>query len=412
MHLSDRNLTNRITIAGLFIWFLAALFFSYEFFLRTILGSLVYEVLHSLKITTEQLSLIDVAYCITYGIMQIPVGILVDRYGARRMLILSVTVCSIGVILFGFATGFYFAFFCRLLMGFGSSFAFICLLVLTLNWLPKRTHGLFFGLSQLLGAIGPMLAGAPLILLLHATHDKWRLILFGVGLAGFLLLLLIILFVRNSPRGVMPKKAVKLSGETLIKLKRLFKDKNVWRLVIYSASIYASLALLGTLWGITDLETRHMMPSAAAFVVSLLWFGLAFGAPMLGVISDFINHRKPVLFFCSILGILVSLLIIFLPGNNLWLFAILFFGLGVASAGQSVAFVIIAENVGDDLKATALGLNNAGISFTIALVVVIVGFIIQRSSGVDIHLFQQSDFRLGLLVMPALYVISLLILIF
>ena len=76
----------KIIKLGLFIWLLAASFYLYEFFLRTFIGTIVPELTQSLHLNAEQLSIIGSAYYLTYGLMQIPVGMLIDRYGTRLLL--------------------------------------------------------------------------------------------------------------------------------------------------------------------------------------------------------------------------------------------------------------------------------------------------------------------------------------
>jgi len=413
MYAANKSIVDRITFFSLFVWFLAAFFFLYEFFLRTILTNLVHELLFSLKITVEQLSLIDIAYCITYGTMQIPVGILVDRYGVRLALSFAIFICAVGVVLFSFAHGFYLAFFSRLLIGVGSAFAFVCLLLITLNYLPKKYHGTFFGFAQLLGAVGPLIAGAPMVLMLRHTHDNWRSLLLIVGLIGIALMFLVSLFVKNKPTEKLhtPCQTIPcIINEAISLLKR----QRIWWIVLYSATIYVSLALLGTLWGTTFLETRGIHTVHAAFITSMIWLGLACGCPILGLISDLIKRRKPLLVFCAIFGIGISVSIVSLPIHHQLVLLLLFFGLGFVGAGQSVAFITMAESVGKNLKGTALGLNNAGISFAIAIVVPTVGFLIQRSihSTSGIPVFHVSNFILGLTIMPILYMVSLLVSLF
>lgn len=413
MYVSDKAVANRFTFFSLFIWFLAAFFFLYEFFLRTILTNLVHELLFSLKITVEQLSLIDIAYCITYGVMQVPVGILVDRYGVKLSLSFAVAACVVGVFLFSLAHGFYLAFFSRLLIGVGSAFAFICLLLITLNYLPKKYHGTFFGFAQLLGAVGPLIAGAPMVLMLHHLHDNWRLLLLIVGLIGLVLIFLVSLFIKNKPtvKLCMPCQTIPC---ILAEAIELLRRPRIWWIILYSATIYVSLALLGTLWGATYLETRGVHIVHAAFITSMIWFGLACGCPILGLVSDLFKQRRLILIFCALFGISVAVAIISLPIKHPLILLLLFFGLGFVGAGQSVAFVAIAESVDENLKGTALGLNNAGISFAIAVVIPAVGLLIEHSmhTVTKVTAFHVSDFRLGLLVMPMLYIISLLVAIF
>jgi sugar phosphate permease len=408
MNSKERVAPHNFTLLGFFIWSLAAFFFLYEFFLRTVMGSLVHELLFSLKITVTQLSLIDISYCIAYGVMQIPIGILIDRFGVKRSLVFAILLCACGVCLFGFANGFYLAFCSRILMGVGSSFAFICLLVLTLNWLPKKVHGTFFGLSQLIGALGPILAGAPVVILLHSMHNDWRSELLLIGAVGFVLALVVASFVKDQPLSIESVCRHRLLSKPIKDFMSLVRNKSLWSFVFYSSAIYVSLALLGTLWGPTYLQTKGMSAVRAAFITSMLWCGLSLGSLVIGVIYDLYGGRKMIMLCAAIIGMFSSLLIIYLPNlphNNIIMLAC-FLSLGFAGSGQSLAFLAVAKVVDNNQRASAIGFNNAWISFAIALVIFVVGKVIQRNFGVDVTHFSQADFQVGLLIMPLAYILA------
>jgi len=407
---------SHINKLGLFIWTLAALFFLYEFFLRTFIGTVVHEVTQAMHLNAEQLSIIGAAYYLTYGIMQIPVGILIDRYGARLLLTIAITVCVFGVFLFSIAQDFYLAIFGRLLMGLGSSFGFVGLLIIALNWFPRQRFGFFAGLAQFLGAVGPILAGAPLVMLLYAAHDNWRVVLISIGMLGLILAVLIAIFVRNKPAGYKYKTIFLHFPEPLWKkLIRLFKNSQAWIIVIYALSNYVPIALLGAIWGTAYLQTRGMSQSTAAFVTSMLWLGLAIGCPLFGYISDRIKRRKSVMLFCALLGIITTLDIIYWPGYSKTIFGIFFFALGLAGSGQSLSFALMSEHVPTNLHATALGFNNASLTLSSAFMIPLISLLIQFSihshvkSGIA---YQQSDFTLGLLSLAGLYVLGFLVAIF
>ncbi len=404
----------QVTKIGLIIWFLAALFFLYEFFLRAFLGSVFYEVSRALKINAEQISLIDAAYYVTYGLMQIPVGILVDRFGVKRLLTSAVLISSFGVLLFSLSHGFYFAILSRVLMGFGSAFAFICLLILSLNWMPKKHTGFFFGFAQFIGAMGPVLASAPLVMALYVMHDNWRFMLAIIAAFGVFLALLIMFVVKDQPAQSTKKAIYNAHSMSLKKvLQQIFRNSKLWWIVLYSAATYMAIALLGTLWGVTFLEARGVSHQTASIITMLLWFGLAVGCPLLGVLSDYFQRRKYFLIFCAVLGLLASTFIIYWPGHQVAIFAILFFMLGVAGAGQNIAFVLIAEKVDSDLHATALGFNNMSISFVNLLFIPLIGFFIQLTfHGHFVYgqqIYQLQNFILPFSVMPVLYVLGIII---
>ena len=135
--------TEKITILGSFIWLVATLFFLYEFFLRTFVGTLAYQIISELHLSLEEFSLLGTAYFISYSLMQIPVGILCEKFGVKKIAVIAAFICALSIFLFANSTTFEMAFFSRLIMGFGSSFAFICLLVVTLDCFPRKYFGFF-----------------------------------------------------------------------------------------------------------------------------------------------------------------------------------------------------------------------------------------------------------------------------
>ncbi len=337
-----------------------------------------------------------------------------DRFGVKILLTSATLICSLGVLLFSFSHGFYFAIFSRILMGFGSAFAFICLLILSLSWLPKKHTGFFFGLAQFVGAMGPILASAPFVLVLYHLHDNWRFMLAMIAVIGVFLALLIVLFVKDSPTHSQ-KKTAYMGHLTPLKvaLRQTFNHSKLWWIVLYSAATYMSIALLGTLWGTTFLQTRGISHQTASVITMLLWLGLAVGCPLLGALSDHIQNRKSFLIFCAILGLFASVFIVYWPGHQVAVFAILFFMLGVAGAGQNIAFVLIAEKVETHLHATALGFNNTSISFVNLLFIPLIGLFIQLSfHGHFIYghpVYQLKNFVLPLTLMPILYLVGIII---
>lgn len=393
-----------VTFAGIFVLSLATLYYFYEFFLRVILGTIAIELMDDLHIGAEQFALIGSAYYITYAIMQTPVGILVDRYGVKILISLACIVCNLGVIGFIISNGFTLALISRFFIGFGSSFAFVSILVLALNWFPREDFAFLTGLIQFLGATGPFLAGAPLAYVLTLTNDDWRLVLFWILLFGIALNVFLALFVKTAPKG-NPEEVIFLSKTEPLrkKLTELFKNTQVWWTIFYAGSIYATLPLLGAFWGTTYLRSRGFSRETAAFIISMIWMGLAVGCPILGKFSDRIKRRNSVLMFASLLGMFTSCFILYTTVSSTFFLAVLFFLIGVSSSGQSLSFAVISEHVPRKLHATAIGLNNTAITFFGSLIPPIASFLIQSVSPPNITLFTEQAFEFGFLLIPVLY---------
>ena len=403
----------KITTLGISIWSLAALFFLYEFFTRTFIGTIATNVMDKFHLTASELSMIGAAYYMTYAIMQVPVGGLIDRFGIKKQLVMANLCCVAGLFLFAFAHTYTLLIISRLLIGFGSSFAFISLLMLAIHWFPTKHFGFFSGATQILGAIGPMLAGAPLLWLLHTTNNHWETAIIYVAVAGIILSLCLAIFLKDHPT---PIANPRLENHLAIKHKLwgLIKNKKLQWIAVYSFSIYASISLLGAIWGTYYLETRGISKTLAANITSTIWLGLAIGSPLVGFLSDAIKNRRKPLFYCALLGILITSCISYWPTHSPWVFSCLYFSLGFIGAGQTLSFTALSEKVNQNEQATAMGINNTAVMLGGATVPLLVGFAVERAHAhyAHIHHIQQAthyshaDFSIGFSIMPILYMIA------
>lgn len=395
---------------GFFIWGLATLFYLFEFSLQVFQGTLANEILKDLHLEAEQFAFMGSAFYFAYAVMQPNVGILSDRFGVRRSLLFAVALCSLGAFLLSTAEGFYSALLARLFIGFGSSFSFVSILILSLNWFPKRSFGFFVGLAQFLGALGPLLAGAPLSWLVQKLHGDWRLVVLGMSFFGWGLFLVMLAFLQDKPKN-KKQKIIFLTPHFSLskKIQLLKKTKQAWWIFAYASCIYVSLPLLSAYWGTSYLQTKDFSRSEAAFIVSMVWLGMASFCPLLGIFSDRIERRKVFLIASAALGIFSSALILYAPITQRLLLLLLFFLLGAAGAGQSLTFALVAENVPKKLQPLTLGLNNFFIIIFVAALPPLVTYLIQLSARNHPGHFTQSNFADGFIVIPILYLIALLV---
>ncbi|MFZ0565885.1 MAG: MFS transporter [Chlamydiales bacterium] len=381
-HAVNRMIEERkkISFFAIFVWSLAVLFFFYEFFLRIVLGTISIEVREDLHLTIEQFSIVAAAYYMTYGLMQIPVGFLTEKIGTRIILSSACFICTIGVFLLEMAQGFYLALISRWLIGFGSSFAFVALLILALNWFPKKYFGFLCGISLFLGAVGPLLAGAPLAYVNQMLDGNWRLILFWAGIFGAILTVLLLIFMRNKPAQEEQQIIFITPYEPIRKkLLQLIKNPQAWFVVLVSSCLYCSLPILAAYFGTAYMQARGFDKTHAAFLISMVWVGYAVGNPIIGKLSDLLKRRTPFLFSAGILGCLVSAYLLYVPTHNYILLICTFLALGFASSAQGLAFALIVEHTPQKLNSAALGFNNAGGMLFAAIFPPIAGSIIQAT---------------------------------
>ncbi len=398
----------RITFLGLSIWMLLVIFFLYEFFLRTFLGTIAHQIMTDLQLTPEAFSIMGSAYYLIYGLMQIPVGIIADRFGIRLVATIAIVICAIATVVFAKTNNFTIAFICRILTGFGSSFAFICMLMIIIEWFPRNYFALITGCSQFIGTLGPMLAGGPLMNFIINSHNNWRHIFTVIGYFGLVLAASVALFVKKRPT-TCPQKAIVLNPKQNLstQMKQLFLNRQAWAIALFTATLYAPIVIFGAVWGTEYLHLKGLSQTHAAQVISCLWLGFAIGCPLHGFISDYSQRRKPLLVLSSVAGAVLISIIVCSAHLSFQQDIVLFFMLGIIIANHNNGFATIAENVTQSSRATAIGLNNGLISLFSASIPIIVALIISHV----MHNSQQSTMTYahitsGLMILPGLHLLA------
>ena len=355
------TLFSRKLIKGWLFFSLAGIFFLYEFFCRASFGSMNTIFSHDLHLDALTVSSISSAYFLAYSLMQLPVGVMIDHYGVRRVGTFAIIVTALGALLFSFATTAFVAWIGRFAIGLGSAFAFAMMFKIILDWFPHQHLGVMGGMTQILGMIGPILAGAPFVLMLIATDNNWRFIFHIVFAVGCILALLFFLFVKDKSKPERQVSNRSLDAENVITIKEklimLVKIKQVWLIAIFAFFVYPAVEVVGSMSGVSYLE-HFFSQTVSASAVSFVWLGLGLGSPFVGLISDRLGNRKKVLLVCAIFGVIISLLLNWLSIDSYVIFSILMFLLGVAAGAQTLSFAVMIENVPASLTATAVGFNN------------------------------------------------------
>src|SRR3989338_7867051 len=189
------------TICGI-----GALFYFYEYLLRVAPSVVTNELMLTYHIGAAALGNLTAFYYYIYSPMQLPVGLLMDRYGPRRLLTIATATCAIGTFLFTYTHYLWVAQVGRFLTGFGSAFAFVGVLKLATIWLPPQRFAMIAGLATTLGQIGGMVGVITLTALVN--HGGWQSTFYlmayiGVGLT---ILMYAVLRDHNPNRAHLTKK--------------------------------------------------------------------------------------------------------------------------------------------------------------------------------------------------------------
>jgi len=398
----------KITFSGIFIWNLAIIFYFYECFLRVFTNTIADNIMFDLNLNAEQFSLVGAAFFVSYALMQTPNSFLINYFGVKKLLVLASILCSFGIFLFSFSHNLFTAILSRLIMGFGSSFAFLSLMTLSINWFPQRHLGLMTGLTQLLASIGPILAGAPLALFVKAFNGNWRIIFIWLAIFGFISAILYSLFIKNKPKTA---DIIFLEEPKNIKhdLTYFLKKKQLLYIILYSALSYAPLSIFGAFWGTLYLQSKNFDKPTAAFINSMIWVGFSIACPLMGKFSDHIKKRIPFLSISAFTGVILSCILLLFNIENKIILILCFIGLGISSSGSILCFAILTEKVSKDLKTIAMGLNNTIQMLFAPFIAFIVGCIIHTEKHLDVLAYTTKDYINGFSIVPILFLVSFLL---
>ena len=147
--------------------------------------------------SAEEISISSSAFYLAYVFVQLPAGMLVDKYGIKKIMIASTLIFSIAIFIASIATTSSGIILYRALAGLGGGFAFLCAIKSASLWLPDRLFPLFIGLTQFFLYLGATLSAAPLVII--AKYFSVAIIMSGVFLISVMLFLVSLFIIKMHP---------------------------------------------------------------------------------------------------------------------------------------------------------------------------------------------------------------------
>lgn len=405
LHNQERTVGN---VLPWFMWTLAAIFYCYETLLQVSPGVMVNDLMKAFSANASQLGLLAAVYFYAYSSMQIPVGILIDRLGPRRLLTIATFVCASGALIFSSAHIILIAAFGRLLIGLGSAFAVVGCMHLCATWLPLRYFASLTGIMVTMGMLGAIGGEAPLSLMVG--HFGWRQTLLIFAIIGFSLSFMMWVFVRDAG---IKNNSRETKTSLFAGLKLILTNKQNLIVATYGALMYAPTTTFGGLWGVPFLMSAyHLERPMSATLVSILFIGWAVGSPLFGIISDRIQRRRTPMILANYGALITISIILFVPNLPLFILGSLLFTFGFFSSGFLPSFSIIREINPYHVNATSIGFMNAFNMLTGAILQPLVGVILDMTWGGTMHNgvreYSIASFHTGLILLPIGLLIGLM----
>ncbi len=396
---------------ALLIFTLASSFYLFEYILQVAPSVMMNDIMTSFGVGAVGFGTISSFYFYAYAPMQLPAGVLFDRYGPRALISLALLVCVAGGFLFGMTHTSLLAGLARFLVGTGSAFSFIGILILVARWFPPSQFALYVGVAQLLASVGAISGEAPLAAM--SALIGWRACMIYLSCIGIVLALLVWLFVEDSPtpieRNLDQKGAL---GKEFKKLGSIGRDSQASWIGIYSFCSWTPMTVFAGLWAVPYLETVYHLPTVkAAHITALLWLGVGIGSPLLGWISDKVCNRRWPLLVSMVIGLVVSIMMITKTDYSITMLFVLCMVIGLASSGQALSFALVKEHNKPDNVGTASGFNNFMVVIGGAFLQPIFGVILNQFWDGKHHgitpIYSVDAYNYAMWVLPECYVVGI-----
>jgi MFS family permease len=389
------------------VWAVGLLAYAVAVFHRGSLGVAGVQAQERFSAGASAVSLFLVLQLAVYAAMQVPVGVALDRFGSRRMIVAGALTMAAGQLVLALAGDVPTAIAARVLVGAGDAMTFISVLRLVQVWFTGRTVPLVTQLTGILGQVGQILAAYPLVALLHAAG--WRNTFLGAAAVGVLVAVLVITTLRDAPPGV-PTAPPAGMAEVRRNLLLTWRESGT-RIGLYTHLVTQfSGTVFALLWGYPFLVVgQGLSPATAAGLLSLLVVvGMGVG-PALGRLCGRWPLRRSVLVL-SILALTAGTwtVVLLWPGRApLWLLVWLVVVLGTNGPGSMIGFDYARTWNPAERQGSASGVVNVGGFVASLLTILAIGAVLDVLTPGASTSYDLGAFRVAFAVQYVFWAIGL-----
>jgi MFS family permease len=389
------------------VWSAAISVYILAVFHRTSLGVAGLVAAERFHISSAQLATFTMVQLLVYAAMQIPVGAMLDRVGAKKLLVTGVLLMTGGQFAFAFAGTFGAGVAARVFVGMGDAMIFISLVQLVALWFPPARTAMITQLTGVLGQLGALAATAPLSLALRSFG--WTRAYAGAAGVGVILGIVLIIVVRDSPYGDHHRDELKMQAVgRALKLAWAEPGTRLGLWSHFSAQFGATVFAL--LWGFPFLVSgQGLTPGAASGLLIVMTVTTVVTSPLVGAFVTRWPYSRSTLILWIVSSIMVVWAVVLLwPGRApLWLLVVLVMVLAVGGPGSMVGFDLARTFNPPTRLGSANGIVNVG-GFVASLgTVALIGIVLDQVAPGGPSTYTVDSFRVAMSVQYLVWVLGL-----
>jgi predicted MFS family arabinose efflux permease len=398
----------------LLLWFLATAFFAFQFILRLSVGILREEIIQKFSIDTVTFGTLAGYYYLGYAGMQIPIGIMLDKYNFRYVGFLSIAITGIGTLAFVTSSDWRYLLIARFMIGAGSAVGFLSVAKITKTYFSPKYHPLMLGFAFTFGLTGAVFGVTPMKILFESFGYSNTFIALGFSCFAIAILILSVNSDNILPYEQSSDVTYKQNTLSLSQIFKLLLNPAILVIGISGALMVGSLEGFGDVWAIPFFgQTYGMSATDSATVTSFIYIGMCFGGPILVMISDVLKSPYFTIVLIALLMAILFSTLLYLPTLSFMTASCIMFILGIFCCYQVLVFTIVSNLVSKAQAGLAVAVVNCiNMSFG-HFFHKIMSIMIQYNwngelNNLNLPIYSKNDFILSIAIIPICCFIGML----
>jgi sugar phosphate permease len=356
---------------------------------RTAPGLITDQVMRDFNVTASTIGLLTSIQFFVYTGLQVPMGVLADRYGPNFFLIIGAVLTGLGTIIYSLGTHESVLFFARILTGTGDATIWVNMVLILGQWFKVKEFVRLIGIAGMTGSLGFLLATVPFSLLIDFLG--WRASFFSAGILLCLCGVLLYFVLVKKPNQLLFNEDVSDKKDvhrvkTLILLRRLVSNRQAWALFLCHFGIVgAYVGFIGS-WAVPyGMDLYGMTRSDASQLIMIGLVGALIGAPLSSWISSRLETiKRPYVVIHMIILLCWATFLLFNGNPPLFMLIVLFFIIGFGYGASALTFAVVRQSFPLKESGIVSGFANTGGFLSAVLLPSIFGMILdhfQSTSG-------------------------------
>lgn len=350
---------------------------------RTAPGLITDQIMRDFSVTASTIGLLTSIQFFVYTGLQIPMGILADRYGPNFFLIIGAILTGLGTIIYSLGTHEYILFFARILTGTGDATIWVNMVLILGQWFKVKEFVRLIGLAGMTGSLGFLLATVPFSAWIHLLG--WRTAFFSAGLllcfCGILLYFVLI----QKPKQILLNEPVSVKNKvqrekTSVLLRRIFSNRQALALFFcHFGVVGAYVGFIGS-WAVPyGMNVYGMTRSDASQLIMIGLIGALIGGPLMSWTSSQLGTiKRPYVVVHIVILLSWAFFLLFKGIPPFFMLYLLFFIIGLGYGASALTFAVVRQSFPIEEAGIVSGVANTGGFLSAVLLPSIFGMVLDH----------------------------------